>query len=114
MRSFVKDPFEHLPEAPDLCGQVTIQDYKPVYSGPYSCVYRGTYKKEGQNVAVAVKILNELRGAALDSTLRKLKRERRTWGALRHPNILPLYGFIDTEEFFQPGSLISPEMAAER
>lgn len=109
MGSFVKDPFQHLPEAPDLHGQVEIEDYKPVYSGPYSCVYRGTYQREGQTVIVAVKILNKMRGAALESTLRKLRRERRTWGALCHPNIVPLYGFMDDEEFFQPGALVSPE-----
>jgi len=39
----------------------------------------------------------------------KLNRERRTWGALHHPNILPLYGFAEDEEMFQPfGALISP------
>ncbi|KIM30182.1 hypothetical protein M408DRAFT_56274, partial [Serendipita vermifera MAFF 305830] len=39
----------------------------------------------------------------------KLTRERRTWGALDHPNILPLYGFVDDEEVYQPGALVSPE-----
>ncbi|KIM30184.1 hypothetical protein M408DRAFT_22227 [Serendipita vermifera MAFF 305830] len=48
MESMVKDPFEHLPEAPDLRGQITIEDYKPVYSGPHSCVYCGKYEKDGQ------------------------------------------------------------------
>jgi hypothetical protein len=39
----------------------------------------------------------------------KVKRERRTWGAVKHPNILPLYGFADDEDLFQPfGALISP------
>jgi len=39
----------------------------------------------------------------------KIKRERTTWGTLDHPNILPLYGFADDEELFQPsGALISP------
>jgi hypothetical protein len=41
--------------------------------------------------------------------MQKLNRERRTWGALNHPNILPLYGFADDEDMFQPfGALISP------
>ncbi|KIM30189.1 hypothetical protein M408DRAFT_22230 [Serendipita vermifera MAFF 305830] len=92
-------------EPPDLRGQIRIEEYKPVYSGPYSCVYRGKYEKNGQTVIVAVKVLNKIRGAALESMLRKLKRERRTWGALNHPNILPLYGFVDDEDFFQPGAL---------
>jgi hypothetical protein len=39
----------------------------------------------------------------------KLRRERTTWGRLRHPNVLPLYGFADDHELFQPfGALISP------
>ncbi|KIM30177.1 hypothetical protein M408DRAFT_294765 [Serendipita vermifera MAFF 305830] len=104
MESVAKDPFEHLPEAPDLRGQITIEEYRPVYSGPYSCVYRGKYEKDGQ----------EMRGAVLETMLRKLKRERRTWGALNHPNILPLYGYVDDEDFYQPGALVSPEMATER
>lgn len=103
-----KDPFEHLPEAPDLRGQITIEEYRPVYSGPYSCVYRGKYEKDGQEIVVAVKILNKMRGAVLETMLRKLKRERRTWGALNHPNILPLYGYVDDEDFYQPGALVSP------
>ena len=38
-----------------------------------------------------------------------MKRERRIWATLDHPNILPLYGFTDDEELFQPfGALISP------
>jgi hypothetical protein len=41
--------------------------------------------------------------------MQKLERERRTWGALRHPNILPLYGFVDDDEMFRPhGALVSP------
>ncbi|KIM30176.1 hypothetical protein M408DRAFT_328262 [Serendipita vermifera MAFF 305830] len=108
MKAPVKDPFEHLPEAPDLRGQITIEEFRPVYSGPYSCVYRGMYEKDGKTIVVAVKILNKMRGAALETILRKLKRERRTWGALNHPNILPLYGFVDDEEVYQPGALVSP------
>ncbi|KIM30187.1 hypothetical protein M408DRAFT_56231, partial [Serendipita vermifera MAFF 305830] len=33
---------------------------------------------------------------------------------LNHPNILPLYGFVDDEDFFQAGALISPESWLER
>ncbi|KIM30174.1 hypothetical protein M408DRAFT_294662 [Serendipita vermifera MAFF 305830] len=70
MKAPVKDPFEHLPEAPDLRGQITIEEIRPVYSGPYSCVYRGKYEKNGETVVVAVKILNKMRGAALETVLR--------------------------------------------
>jgi hypothetical protein len=38
-----------------------------------------------------------------------VERERRTWSVLRHPNILPLYGFADDDEHFQPfGAFVSP------
>ncbi|KIM23626.1 hypothetical protein M408DRAFT_77286, partial [Serendipita vermifera MAFF 305830] len=41
--------------------------------------------------------------------LQKINRERWTWSQLRHPNILPLYGFADGEELFEPfGAFISP------
>ncbi|KIM20553.1 hypothetical protein M408DRAFT_130354 [Serendipita vermifera MAFF 305830] len=114
MKSVVIDPFSHLPEVPDLRDQIVIDEYKPVYSGPYSCVYRGKYQRNGQMVPVAVKILNRIRNKEPESMLRKLQRERRTWGVLSHPNILPLYGFVDNEEFFQPGALVSPEMVTAR
>ncbi|KIM30181.1 hypothetical protein M408DRAFT_294830 [Serendipita vermifera MAFF 305830] len=66
-----KISFDHLPDAPDLRGQITIQEYKPYYSGSYSCVYRGIYEKDGEKVVVAVKILNnKIRGGALESMLR--------------------------------------------
>jgi len=74
---------------------------------------------------VAVKVIKEIYGAKPDTMFRvssssyqltlnvenaqKLRRERTTWGRLRHPNVLPLYGFADDHELFQPfGALISP------
>ncbi|KIM30274.1 hypothetical protein M408DRAFT_296235 [Serendipita vermifera MAFF 305830] len=54
MEPAVKDPFEHLPEVPDLRGQITIEEIRPFYSGPYSCVYRGKYEKDGQTVSLAL------------------------------------------------------------
>ncbi|KIM30254.1 hypothetical protein M408DRAFT_328305, partial [Serendipita vermifera MAFF 305830] len=96
-----------LPEASDLSGQVIILSYRPVFTGPYSCIYRGKLRGDGQ--IVAIKVLNAFKGCALHTMQRKLTRERRAWSALNHPNILPLYGFADDDELFQPfGALISP------
>jgi hypothetical protein len=45
----------------------------------------------------------------LITRVQKLKRERSTWAAMNHPNILPLFGFADDHETFQPfGALVSP------
>jgi hypothetical protein len=39
----------------------------------------------------------------------KIKREKWTWSTLHHPNILPLYGWVDDDDRFQPfGAFISP------
>jgi len=41
--------------------------------------------------------------------LQKLRRERKLWGALDHPNIVPFYGYAINEEIFKPlGAFISP------
>jgi len=48
--SITVDPFELLPEPEDLSGQVKILSHKPVFSGPYSCIYRGKLRKDGQLV----------------------------------------------------------------
>lgn len=73
MESVVKDPFQHLPEVPDLRGQITIDEFRPVHSGPYSCIYRGMYEKDGKTLVVAVKILNKIRGQALEPMLKVRK-----------------------------------------
>ncbi|KIM25259.1 hypothetical protein M408DRAFT_222637 [Serendipita vermifera MAFF 305830] len=103
------DPFEHIQEAPDLSGQVVVLDGKPIFTGSYSCVYKGELREDGQ--LVAIKVINAVRGSALHTMRRKLLRERTAWGALDHPNILPLYGFADDNKLFEPfGALISPWM----
>jgi hypothetical protein len=46
------DPLEQslFPEAPDLSGEVAIISYRPVFTGPYSCVYRGKLRQDSQMV----------------------------------------------------------------
>jgi len=79
------DPFEHLPEAPDLNGAIVVVSYKPVFVGPYSCIYRGTLRYNGEMVLVhiiqapvsgphvyqvAIKVLNAVEGTALHTMRR--------------------------------------------
>jgi hypothetical protein len=44
------DPFEQLPEPADLSGQVRVLSYRPCFNGPYSCIYRGKLRHDGQLV----------------------------------------------------------------
>jgi len=44
------DPFDQLPEAADLTGQVRILSYRATYNGSYSCVYRGQLRQDGEMV----------------------------------------------------------------
>jgi hypothetical protein len=38
-----------------------------------------------------------------------MSRERELWAALQHPNIVPLYGYVEDEQMFGLfGALISP------
>jgi hypothetical protein len=48
--SAIQDVFKHLPTAPDLDGQVTVQSHQPVYSGSFSRVYRGELKQGARQV----------------------------------------------------------------
>ncbi|KAG8814891.1 hypothetical protein FRC17_000935 [Serendipita sp. 399] len=73
-------------ELTDLTGRVEILTTRPAFDGTYSNVYRGEY--DGQT---------------------KILRERGIWGAFNHPNILPLIGYAEGDERFEPfGALVSP------
>ncbi|KAG8818021.1 RHO1 GDP-GTP exchange protein 2, partial [Serendipita sp. 399] len=70
----------------DLSGRIGQLTNLPVFDGTYSKVYRGEYANRT-----------------------KILRERVIWGALNHPNILPLIGYAEGDERFEPfGALISP------
>ncbi|KAG8755312.1 hypothetical protein FRC14_004154 [Serendipita sp. 396] len=90
----------------DLSYQIKDINYqRPAYIGPYSIVYRGCWK----NKYVAVKVLQIVEGCNLRTMRRKIKRERTVWIMLDHPNILPLFGYAEKDERFQPlGAFISP------
>jgi hypothetical protein len=68
----IMDPFENLPETPDLSGEVAILSYKPVFNGPYSYVYRGKLQSTGEMVCI-LELLN-LSFRELSSITRLLSR----------------------------------------
>lgn len=37
-----------------------------------------------------------------------MRRERKVWEALEHPNILPFYGYANDEDFQPFGAFLSP------
>jgi hypothetical protein len=39
-----------LHETPDLCGEIEVLDYRAIFIGRYSCVYKGRMKKTGELV----------------------------------------------------------------
>ncbi|KAG8821831.1 hypothetical protein FRC17_009726 [Serendipita sp. 399] len=101
----------------DLSGHIKQLTGQPVFDGTYSKVYRGEY--QGQTIAVKVlKPVAQLKAMRRPSvrseclTLddeQKILRERVIWGTLNHPNILPLIGYAEGNERFEPfGGLVSP------
>lgn len=90
----------------DLTGQVDIQDMNPKFKGNYSSVFQGGLNDK----PVAVKVIQS---RAKTSTIRrKILREKTVWILMRHPNILPFYGYTEGLTIGQLktpfGALISP------
>ncbi|KIM25686.1 hypothetical protein M408DRAFT_26013 [Serendipita vermifera MAFF 305830] len=88
-------------EIPDLSGQVS--KHLPVFKSRYSTVYCGTYGVR----TVAIKNLRMIKDDRV--TDRKFRRELSIWWHLRHPNIVPLYGYF----LHQDGSEISYSLVSE-
>ncbi|PVG01085.1 kinase-like protein [Serendipita vermifera] len=98
--------FPHYDSSPfEISGLIRKLDKRPFFDGSYSRVFVGEYK--GQKVAV-----KEIRTIKTNRvTERKFHRELQTWWKLRHPNILPLLGYIhedDTNDIYR--ALVSPWM----
>ncbi|KAG8833190.1 hypothetical protein FRC17_011189 [Serendipita sp. 399] len=89
-------------DIPNLSKDIIRLTTQPVFDGTYSKVYRG----ECHGQAVAVKVLKTI--SRINVMNRKIRRERVIWGALDHPNILPLIGYAEGDERLEPfGGLVS-------
>ncbi|KAG8831845.1 hypothetical protein FRC17_002497 [Serendipita sp. 399] len=89
-------------DIPNLSKGIIRLTTQPVFDGTYSKVYRG----ECYGQAVAIKVLKTI--SRINVMNRKIRRERVIWGALDHPNILPLIGYAEGDERLEPfGGLVS-------
>ncbi|KAL4062792.1 kinase-like domain-containing protein [Scleroderma yunnanense] len=84
----------------DLTGEVTKVGLDPVYHGGFSDVWKGVWTNStGQSRLVALKFLRQYHSVGEDvqeKVLKRLKTEVIAWHRLQHPNILPLYGVIQS------------------
>lgn len=87
---------------PNLSGQLAPISIRTHMRGGYADVFQSSWK--GQKVAVKkIMAVNHL-----ESMRRKIRREAIIWLKLDHPNVLPLLGFADDEDFQPFGAFISP------
>ncbi|KIM20294.1 hypothetical protein M408DRAFT_143011 [Serendipita vermifera MAFF 305830] len=63
----------------------------PVYTGPYSRVYKQEYQKE----TLAIKVVRSV--GTLPAIRRRMRREVETGSRVDHPNILPILGVIEAD-----------------
>ncbi|PVF94187.1 kinase-like protein [Serendipita vermifera] len=95
------DDFES--RVPDLSAHLN-PDYPLSLRGGYSDVHQSSYKGK----PVAVKVFRAFDGASLVS-IRQIQLARAIWSTLDHPNIIPLWGFVENDESRMPyGALVSP------
>ncbi|PVG01099.1 kinase-like protein [Serendipita vermifera] len=103
VQDLIESPSQDESPAPEISGLVQKLGKRPVFEGTYSRVFAGEYN----GTKVAIKQVNFIN--TKHTTERKFQRELQTWWKLRHPNILPLVGYIHEDEnidIYQ--ALISP------
>ncbi|CAG7855260.1 SubName: Full=Uncharacterized protein {ECO:0000313/EMBL:CCA75953.1} [Serendipita indica DSM 11827] len=89
----------------NLTGYVRLRSLHKVYDGPYSAVYQGIYKDGDEEKDVAIKIVRAV--GSPRSIRRRRCREVTTGMSIHHPNILPVYGIVEGEEFGPFGGIIT-------
>ncbi|KAG1797209.1 kinase-like domain-containing protein [Suillus subaureus] len=81
----------------DLSIYITKDGEYPVARGGFGEVWKCTYHIDRGSVKVAVKALQvyaaDQLGAAKTKKIKRIKRELRICASLKHPNILPVYGY---------------------
>ncbi|KAF9228870.1 kinase-like protein [Gyrodon lividus] len=80
--------------ANDLTSDVMRKGEYPIASGGYGDIYRGTLRRNGTSVDVAVKAIRTYCADDGDDAQKKkrLHREIKVWTDLKHINVLPLFG----------------------
>ncbi|KAK0426520.1 hypothetical protein QR680_009750 [Steinernema hermaphroditum] len=85
-----------------------VTEFPPIGEGRYGQVYKGTYKKDGREITVACKTVNDLRSTCTGDFL----REARAMSILDHPRVLEFVGIcFDTEGYCRPTILVTKYMS---
>ncbi|PVG01327.1 kinase-like protein [Serendipita vermifera] len=93
----------------DLSGELTSINFQRPFRGGYSIVYQGALARRDAALGeTGIKIIYSIEWLT-HVEHQKIQREGVVWAGLQHPNILPLLGFAEDEDLFQPfGAFISP------
>ncbi|KAG8794012.1 hypothetical protein FRC16_010746 [Serendipita sp. 398] len=79
-------------EPPDLTKRVAKDPFGPVAAGGFSNIYKGDF--EHRQASVAIKVIRAFDPSRAEKTERRLAREMNVWWSLKHPNIVPLLGYV--------------------
>jgi len=81
----------------DLTNFITKVENYPVARGGFGEIWRCTYSTDHGDVTVAVKSLlmyaSDQLSEVMEKKTKRIQRELRTCASLKHPNILPVYGY---------------------
>ncbi|KAG8969206.1 hypothetical protein FRC05_001170 [Tulasnella sp. 425] len=98
--SSLEDPLEVQNLVPrELKGALTRDPDFTHVQGRFADVCKGYWYQNGEVRIVAIKYLRSTnQNGGIDSRNRNLQREAETWAKLRHPNIIELFGYVETPE----------------
>ncbi|KAG8969205.1 hypothetical protein FRC05_001169 [Tulasnella sp. 425] len=96
----LEDPPEAQNLAPRLLKGALAHDPDFTHvQGLFADVCKGYWYQNGEVRIVAIKYLRSTTPAGgIDSRNKNLQREAETWAKLRHPNIIELFGYVETPE----------------
>ncbi|KAK0210526.1 kinase-like domain-containing protein [Desarmillaria ectypa] len=83
-----------LPPMEDLTGQVTFNSRRIAARGTYNDIYKGEWLDK-ESVSVRLPRIAESGNADVQ---RRFEREVTIWRSLTHKNVVPLYGFLRTDD----------------
>ncbi|KAJ7628860.1 kinase-like domain-containing protein [Roridomyces roridus] len=98
-----------LPDDGSFSSSITQFDRFPLLGGDIANLYRGSINHiEGQKIQVAIKLLRLIEDDPVEPgrVRKRLEREARVWGQMKHPNLHPFIGIYDIGAPFP--ALLSP------